>query len=371
MHKPNYKAKEKKDLENENNSDEEFIDYEVSSDPEAIQEYQRKLLIKKSKEEKKNEILKVEEVIKHPNHPHHTKHAGHSLHNKDSVHDENLLLGKNHLKEKDDNIKKDPLKLYDNHVSEDYYALVWCSLKGEIWNEKCFYGVDITLTPSNIRQMFLEFIVFIALLLSTVMILIIETISELKFTQANYRIEILRILLIFFAQKLLSPEFSKGSQKFKYAINFPEEFTYPNFAIFVSFCQMGMACINYLCLVMFMCLSDTALPLVMHFAEVAVLIELDDWIGEMICKEFPDEGEKPDDVDIDGINENMALYSKLALVREDLRIVNDFNIESKNLIVRLFSFISTYFPWFLLPFVSTLLLEYFLIYFQPALIESS
>jgi hypothetical protein len=371
MHKPNYKAKEKKEIDNENNSDEEFIDYEVSSDPEAIRDYERKLLIKKNKDEKNDEIIQVEEVSKHPNHPHHTKHAGHSIHNKDNKQDENLLLGKNHLKESDDKIKKDPLKLYDNHVSEDYYALVWCSLKGEIWNEKSFYGVDINLTSSNIKQMFIEFIVFILLLLSTVLILIIETISELKFTIANYRIEILRILLIFFAQKLLSPEFAKGSQKFRYAINFPEEFTYPNFAIFVSFCQMAMSCINYICIVMFMCLSDSALPLVMHFAEVAVLIELDDWIGEMICKEFPDEGEKPDDVDTEGINENMSLYSKLALVREDLRIVNDFNIVSSNFIIRFFSFISTYFPWFILPFVSTMILEYFLIHFQPALIESS
>ena len=42
MHKPNYKAKEKKEIENENNSDDEFIDNEVSSDPEVIQEYQKK-----------------------------------------------------------------------------------------------------------------------------------------------------------------------------------------------------------------------------------------------------------------------------------------------------------------------------------------
>lgn len=373
MHKPNYKDKTKKtskssinEEEEVNDVNEELLNEEVENhdnmrSPEITQKQEqvqydkdsKRLLVNTQKSPKKECNEK---------HLHHTKHAGH--HDNKS---EKIYLGYNHLYE-DDKIKRDPLLIRDNHVAEDFYALVWCSLKKEIWDEKQVYGEPICLTPQNYRQMIIEFIVFVFLMFTTVGIILYETFSELTFKLANWRIEVLRILLVFFAQKLLSPEFHKGSQKFKYTLAYKEEFNYPYFAIFVCFCQMTMSVFAYICLVIFMCLSDTALPLVMHFAEIAVLIEMDDWIGELIVKEFPDEGEKPENVDAEGLNESMTLYSKMSLVREDLRIINDFNKPYSNILLRILGFILRWFPWTLLPFISTLLFELLIEKFQPDLI---
>lgn len=303
----------------------------------------------------------------HDNHPHHVHHKGHHHGGDGEAH--YLIKHEKSLKYK--GVEIDPLLVRDNHVAEDYYSLVWCSLKKEVWQDKTFYGANITFTGKNTVLMLLEFFGFLLLLGLTIFILIWETFTSEKFRFANIRIEILRILLVFFAQKLLTPEITKGSYKFRYVRRFPEEFSYPFFASLVSFFQIFMACVNYCCIVLFMCLSDTALPLVMHFAEVAVLIELDDWFGEMICKEFPDEGEKPEDVDITDVNENMGIHSKMSMVREDLRIVNDLNIPYSNWILRIISAIISWFPFWLLPFISTLGFEYLIMYLQPNMIEGS
>lgn len=313
------------------------------------------------KEENKHGQENQEEKKRYP------KHEGHP-HQHDS---EAKTLAKDHEKlgyYTEDSPKIDPLLLSDNHISEDYYSLVWVCLKKEVWETAEFYGEPIFMTSSNLIRLFLDFLLFMVLILTTVSILLFETFTTLEFKFANYRIEILRILLVFFAQKLLSPEYHKGREKLRYTLIYSEEFSHPKFAIFVSCCQIMMSCINYICIVIFMCLSNTALPLVMHFAEVAVLIEFDDWVGEMICKEFPDEGEKPKDLDLTDVNEKMPVNSKIALVREELRVINDKNIKFDNCLLNVFGTLISWFPWSLLPFVSTLGFEYVIQLIQPELI---
>jgi len=264
---------------------------------------------------------------------------------------------------------KDPLLIFENEVAEDYYALTWCALKKEIWEKKWIYGVDIFLTPTDYFYLFLDFFIFAALISFTIGIMVYQTFTTGEFRFGNWRIELLRILIALFAQKLLYPEFLKGSTKFRYTLRHMQEFNYPWFAAFVPLWQCLMTVISYILIVIFMCISNEALPLVMHFAEVAILIELDDWIGEAICKEFPDdEGTKPDDVELGDLNNELNLHSKLALVREDLHVVTDFNLEYDNCFLQYGSVFISYIPWFLMPLISTLGFEALIFYVRPSLI---
>lgn len=269
------------------------------------------------------------------------------------------------------NYKKiDPILLFKSTGSEDFYSLIWCAFKKNIWDEKHVFGEHIFLTQGNYIRAILDFFLFISLLGITISIIMYETFHELTFKKGSIPIEILRILLVFFAQKLISPEFSKGTTKFKYTYSNISLFNYPYFTLFVCFSQIIMSIVSYICIVMFMCLSKEALPLVMHFAEVAVLIELDDWVGEMICKESPVEGEENEEnIDVKLLNDDMDLYSKLALIKEDLNFVYDYNISYDNIVIRGISYIISIFPWGLLPFFSTILFEYILYKVQPSMID--
>lgn len=299
------------------------------------------------------------------NEHHHLAIHQHHGHHKHHVHLDQHIIGTAENNEK----PKNPLKIYEAQISEDYYALCWCALKKEIWKDKYVYGEKIFLTKENYVRLIIDFIVFAILIGFTITIMLYQTFTEGVFKYGNLRIEILRILIVGFAQKLLSPEYSKGATKFRYVIRHPEEFDYPFLAGFIPFFQILMCLVSYLLIVIFMCVSNEALPLVMHFAEVAILIELDDWLGEMICKEFPDEGEKPHDVITDNLNEEMSLHMKLSLIREDLQIIIDYNIDYESCFLKYSTKVLEYFPWYILPFVSTLALEFVLQYLRPKMIQ--
>lgn len=265
--------------------------------------------------------------------------------------------------------KKDPLLIYEAEVAEDYYALCWCALKKDIWENKSVYGVEIFLTQNNYFRIIVDFIIFTIIISFTITVMLYQTFTQGTFKMGNWRIEVLRILIVGFAQKLLFGEIHKGATKFRFSLRRLNEFNYPYLALFIPFWQILMSVISYCLIVIFMCVSNEALALVMHFAEVAILIELDDWIGEDIIKEYPDEGEKPEDVDVENLNEEMPYTVKLSLVREDLKIISDLNVPYESAILRAGSFIFSYFPFYLLPLISTLCFEYVLKYYQPEMIK--
>lgn len=322
-----------------------------------------KLSFKKSERLFTNEQNVTDEGKIKKTHKHHHHHHDHKSHR----HSDGQVLGKDHQGE---NPVKDPLLYMEAEVSEDFYALTWVALKKEIWVDKKVYDQDIFLTDKNYLQLKVEFLVFAMLISLTVWIMLYQTFKTKTFEIVSWRLEILRILIVGFAQRLLFPEIHKGSTKLRYVLENPNEFNSPNFATFVSFWQILMSAISYCLIVIFMCMSNEALPLVMHFAEVAILIELDDWIGEMIVKEVPDEGDKPDDVCAEGLNEEMSMHMKLALVREDLKIINDLNVQLfKNPLLQGISWFFSHFPFFLLPLISTLGFEYLLAYYQPTMVH--
>ena len=108
----------------------------------------------------------------------------------------------------------------------------------------------------------------------------------------------------------------------------------------------------------------------MNFAGLAVISELDDWIGEQICTETPlskydDTKFKTVRVRMANINERMKLLDKMALLKESLEIEDDQNVAAiENVIVKSIGCLMEWFPWFLFPLL-TLPLEWWLVRIQP------
>lgn len=298
-------------------------------------------------------------------HHEHKGHHHHYVHNGLKKYFKSKRKSNENQKEK---IELDPLKIYESHVSEDFYSLTWCALKKDIWKDKSVYGEKIFFTEENYKRLIIEFVVFTILIGFTLFTLFSKIFTDGKIIVSSWRIEILRIVIIGFAQRLLYKEVVNGQLKLRFTLNNMEDFYYPYFAVFVPFFQILMAIFSFILIVIYMCVSNEALPLVMHFAEVAVLIELDDWVGEMICKEFPDESEKPDDVDTENLNNEIGFFLKLSMVREDLRIISDYNYCSENLFFTYFDYLNSWIPWSIFPLFSTMIFEYLLIKFRPRMV---
>lgn len=309
--------------------------------------------------------------VKHLNHEINTHHE-HKGHHHHYVHNglKKYLKSKNktQIKYTDDKVVLDPLKIYESHVSEDFYSLTWCALKKDIWSNKRVYGEKIFFTNRDYNRLIIEFLIFTALIGFTLFTLFSKIFRDGKIILSSWRIEILRIIIVGFAQRLLYKEVVNGQLKFRFTVKNMDEFHYPYFAAFIPLFQILMAIFSFILIVIYMCVSNEALPLVMHFAEVAVLIELDDWVGEMICKEFPDEGEKPDDVETDNLNNELGFFLKLSMVREDLRIISDYNSCSENPFFTYLDYINSWIPWSIFPLFSTMIFEFLLVKFRPRMV---
>ncbi len=111
-------------------------------------------------------------------------------------------------------------------------------------------------------------------------------------------------------------------------------------------------------------MADAALGLIMNFAGLAVISELDDWVGEQIMsesihREF-EEGGKYDkaNLNLENLNDRMAIYAKMCLIGEDMEIEDDQNVQ-----VSLLNSIANKFPWVILPFL-TIPCEWILLHIQ-------
>jgi hypothetical protein len=115
-------------------------------------------------------------------------------------------------------------------------------------------------------------------------------------------------------------------------------------------------------------MSNTALELIMNFASLAVIAELDNWIGEMIVADKPFKGDdhhKDEDYDLSNLNDRMSLTDKLSYLGEDLVIIDDLNkVEEAGCIVSYTTCFLRSFPWALIPLL-TVPLERLLLIIQP------
>lgn len=263
-------------------------------------------------------------------------------------------------------VKKNPLLVTEIELNEDFYALTWNACRKARWNKKVA-GVKITMTESDERWLIVQFLLFISIVLVTVSILLYESFATDAYKDATWPIIILRLTLVAFAQQKLEPEMYQGLALLRYTIRKEEEFSHPIFAKFVAFCQFMIALITFTSIFLFVCMANEALELIMNFAGLAVISELDDWVGEQIMSEkLHLEYDSDVKLDTTNLNDRMHLTTKMCLIGEELEIQDDLNISTfDNCFFRWFSFLLGWVPFRLTPFL-TLPTESLLLYIQSA-----
>ncbi len=250
---------------------------------------------------------------------------------------------------------KDPLLLQKVNLNTDIYALTWTSLRSDVWEDLSdFRGHRIFLTAGNLTWLKINFIMFITLVLVTVILLLYEVFTHDLYKIATWPILFLRLTLVTFSQKKLEPEFYQGIVMLRYTIKNQENFLDLGFALFVSIFQVLVATLTFFCIIIFVCMADEALDLVMNFAALAVISELDDWIGQLVTsdKPFGDEEEfhKSELYNLHNINERMRLTDKMSLVSGEVELIDDQNyVTSRRCFIIFISYLIKYFPWYFLP----------------------
>jgi len=328
-------------------------------------------------------------------HVHHIEHEG----NQDSNENCKLLTNQD-LENVQHEVNLEPKKMrlaskIKNIVlEEDYYALTWLALRQSVWNNKKIRGEAIYLTPSDFFWIHINFLVFLFLLVITIMLILWEVIANKGYVASNLSIVILRITLVSFAQKALAPEFFQGLFLLRFSIRYPDSFTHHEFAVFVGACQLVVSCICFCSIILFVCMEEEALTLVVEFAGLTVIANLDNWIGEVIMFskiKSPGEDEEEEgleggsekgskgkldnisendnhEFDLKNINKNMSLHQKMALLEEDdMTMIDDQNeIEDVHWVVHTIEYVIDLLPWqYCLPFI-TVVFNYVLPLLRPA-----
>ena len=264
--------------------------------------------------------------------------------------------------------KKDPLLVQTVSLHEDAYALTWNALRKSPWENVKVHGVKIFLTKYDDFKLIVSFLFFITVVVLTVSILMYESFVTDAYNDAEWPIIILRITLVAFAQKKLEPEVYQGLSLYRYTKKNSSDFYHPNIAKFVALCQFLIASLTFIAIFLFVCMANEALELIMNFAGLAVISELDDWVGEQIMSETIhkdiDEGPFKDaKFDVNDLNNRMDMFTKISLIGEEMEIDDDQNEK-----VSYISIISSYVPWTLLPLL-TIPCEYILLHVQQAAIS--
>ncbi len=182
---------------------------------------------------------------------------------------------------------------------------------------------------------------------------------------------------------VFSSKFNDGYAKYIYAIRHKNDFTYVGFAKFIALCQLLVASLTVFAIMLFVCTADQFSSLLTNFSGLAVLAELDDWIGDMILynhiknEQLPDESDNSEeankererltkkwaDYDNEDLNERMTILEKMSLIDAD----NDLTInyvdtvpENAHWIVYYLDKISRVLPWDLICGFSTIPMSYLL-----------
>jgi hypothetical protein len=271
------------------------------------------------------------------------------------------------LKQKRKNQKnlKDPLLVQTVSLHEDIYALTWNSFRKEVWEDKKVHGVPISLSHWDHFKIIVHFLFFFIIVILTVSILVYESFLSDSYNDAEWPIIILRLTLVAFAQKKLEPEIYQGLALFRYSSKHEDEFFHPCFAKFVAICQFFMAAFTFIAIFLFVCMANEALELIMNFAGLAVISELDDWVGEQIVSESIHIEEKPYEhaqLIKENLNERMGIFCKMCLIAEDMEIDDDQNEQSGCI-----TWLANHIPWILLPLL-TLPCEWILLKIQKEII---
>mmetsp|Transcript_11390 Transcript_11390/g.11710 ORF Transcript_11390/g.11710 Transcript_11390/m.11710 type:complete len:303 (+) Transcript_11390:11-919(+) len=254
--------------------------------------------------------------------------------------------------------KKDPILVQHINLNEDFYALSWNACRTEAWKDKEVAGQEIFLTSADQTNLIVGFFIFIIVVLLTVGVLLYESFATDAYRESNWPILILRITLVSFSQQKLKPEVFQGISLLRYSFRHHDKFNHPYFAKFVAFCQSSIAIMTFLAIFLFCCMADEALELIMNFAGLAVISELDDWVGEQIMAEklhcdYEGERFKNANLQTENLNDRMGLFTKLCIIGEFMELVDDQNLEIiDNCVYKIFSTIIDWIPWNLFPLLT-------------------
>lgn len=269
-------------------------------------------------------------------------------------------------------IPRNPLKIKNIVLEEDFYALTWISLKWDIWDGKKIRGEDIFLGPADFFWIHMNFIIFVCFLVLTIWLILLELVGDLYYSFSSLSIIVLRITLVCFAQRSLAPEFYQGLFLIRYSTRNPDQFSHYQFAVFIGICQFTVSCICFFGIMLFVCTAEEALELVVEFASLSIVAKLDNWIGECIMMaklKLEDEKDDEDKYDLDNINIRMSLHQKMALVDDhDLILLDDQNeIRNAHWSLQFIDWMINLCPWlYVLPFL-TLLFNFIMPLIHPQL----
>lgn len=275
----------------------------------------------------------------------------------------------------------DPCNSKEITLNSDYYTLCWVCLKKDLFKNKKINSVDISLLPKDYFQLYFEFLFFIILILVSLLLVMREAIVDDVYVEGSLDIIIFRVILMYFAIISLSPEFKDGYAKYLYTLKHDSEFTYAGFARFVGFCQILNAAVTTVAILFYVCTADEFAELLTNFSGLAVLAELDDWIGEMILYNHIDNVQLPEgddekskakrDVllkrwasyDIDGLNERMSILEKMSLINADTDLAVSFNeriTEQAHWTIYYFDKVNKFIPWEFIFGVATIPMSYYM-----------
>lgn len=261
------------------------------------------------------------------------------------------------------------VKIKNIVLEEDYYALTWVSLKESTWKDKTVRGKSIFLTPSDYFWIHMNFIGFLVLLIITIILILWEVIEDRGYIASTWAIVILRITLVFFAQRALAPEFYQGIFLLRFSVRYPSFFTHHEFAVFIGACQLAVSCVVFCSIILFVCTEEEALNLVVEFAGLTVIANLDNWLGEVVMYSKCYDGDNDNkDYKLKDLNLRLSLYQKLALIEEeDMVMIDDQNnMEGAHWSIKSIEYLTELLPWrYCLPFI-TVVFNYVLPYLSPA-----
>ena len=116
--------------------------------------------------------------------------------------------------------------------------------------------------------------------------------------------------------------------------------------------------ISFFCVILFVCMENDALTLVVEFAGLSVISKLDNWIGEVIMNSklnIEKISKNTKKYKIKKINKKMSVFNKIAMIdEEDLVYIDDQNhINNAHWTIRFLEFVINLLPWsYILPFIT-------------------
>lgn len=201
----------------------------------------------------------------------------------------------------------------------DFCSIAWTALKKNTFLGTSVKENNIYLTPGDYVSLYSSYLLYVLLILITIILLVRGIILDSTYYVGDWKMIVLRMILITFAHKLISPEFLDGYYKVIYTISHPNKFVHKEFAVLIGICEMVITTISIISILLWICMANQYIQPVSGFAALSVITCFNDWIGSVILmKTIKD-------------NKKISKENRIKVMR-DLRdytkgLINTMNIE--------------------------------------------